>query len=64
MAIMGGMGRDFNGSYAEFISVPLSIAFPFKSDLPWHVLGAIPEMYQTVSGSLNQALEVKKEKPC
>jgi NADPH2:quinone reductase len=59
-AIMGGMGRDFDGSYAEFVSVPLDIVFPFESDLPWKILGAIPEMFQTVSGSLQQALEIKK----
>ena len=59
-AIMGGMGRDFDGGYAEFTSVPLEITFPFESDLPWNVLGAIPEMFQTVSGSLTQALEVQK----
>ena len=57
-AIMGGMGRFFDGGYAEFTLVPLEIVFPFKSDLPWETLGAIPEMFQTVSGSLNQALEI------
>ena len=57
-AIMGGMGRFFDGGYAEYTSVPLEIVFPFKSDLPWETLGAIPEMFQTVSGSLNQALEI------
>ncbi|MDN3583612.1 zinc-binding alcohol dehydrogenase family protein [Mucilaginibacter flavus] len=59
-AIMGGMGREFNGGYAEFTLVPLNIVFPFESHLPWEVLGAIPEMFQTVSGSLNEALEIKK----
>ena len=59
-AIMGGMGRDFDGGYAEFASVPLSIVFPFESHLPWTTLGAIPEMFQTASGSLSQALEIKK----
>lgn len=57
-AIMGGMGRFFDGGYAEFALVPLEIAFPFQSELPWETLGAIPEMFQTVSGSLNQALEI------
>jgi NADPH:quinone reductase-like Zn-dependent oxidoreductase len=57
-AIMGGMGRFFDGGYAEFTLVPLEIVFPFKSDLPWETLAAIPEMFQTVSGSLNQALEI------
>ena len=59
-AIMGGMGRFFDGGYAEYTSVPLEIVFPFRSSLPWETLGAIPEMFQTVSGSLNQALEIAK----
>ena len=58
-AIMGGMGRLFDGGYAEFILAPLEIVFPFQSKLSWDVLGAIPEMFQTVSGSLNQALEIQ-----
>ena len=60
-AIMGGMGRDFDGGYAEYTLVPKQTIFPFNSELPWEILGAIPEMYQTVSGSLNQALDVKKD---
>jgi NADPH2:quinone reductase len=59
-AVMGGMGREFDGSYAEYTLVPKNIVFPFKSLLPWNVLGAIPEMFQTVSGSMDEALEVKK----
>lgn len=58
-AIMGGMGRFFDGGYAEYTLVPLAILFPFTSQLPWETLGAIPEMFQTVSGSLNQALEIQ-----
>jgi NADPH2:quinone reductase len=60
-ALMGGMGRNFDGGYAEYVALPSNIVFPFESDLPWATLGAIPEMFQTVSGSLNQALEVKKD---
>lgn len=59
-AIMGDMGRAFDGGYAEFALVPLKIVFPFKSNLPWETLGAIPEMFQTTSGSLHQALEIQK----
>lgn len=58
-AIMGGMGRFFDGGYAEYVSVPLAIVFPFASSLPWRILGTIPEMFQTVSGSLHQALEIQ-----
>ncbi|MCA6075056.1 zinc-binding alcohol dehydrogenase family protein [Fulvivirga sedimenti] len=59
-ALMGGMGRFYDGGYAEFTLVPLEIVLPFESRLPWHILGAIPEMFQTVSGSLNQALEISE----
>ncbi len=58
-AIMGEMGREFDGSYAEYTLVPLKIVFPFKSDLPWHILGSIPEMFQTVAGSLYEALDIQ-----
>jgi len=60
-AIMGGMGRFFDGGYAEYTLAPLEIIFPFESTLDWEILGAIPEMFQTVSGSLNQALEIEKD---
>ena len=59
-AIMGEMGRSYDGGYAEYTLVPEKIVFPFESDLPWSILGSIPEMYQTVSGSLDQALEIKE----
>ncbi len=59
-AIMGGMGRFFDGGYSEYSLVPFEIVFPFESSLPWTTLGAIPEMFQTVSGSLNQALELSE----
>ncbi|MEO8074259.1 MAG: zinc-binding alcohol dehydrogenase family protein [Acidobacteriota bacterium] len=58
-AIMGGMGRDFDGSYAEYTSVPQKIVFPIETDLDWKTLGAIPEMFQTAYGSLTAGLEVK-----
>ncbi len=58
-AVMGGMGRDFDGSYAEFTVVPKSIAYPFSSTLSWQQLGAIPEMFQTVYGSLHLSLHIQ-----
>ncbi|QHT65528.1 zinc-binding dehydrogenase [Rhodocytophaga rosea] len=59
-ACMGGMGRDYDGSYAEYTILPKQIIYPFSSTLPWEILGAIPEMFQTVHGSLNLALNIQK----
>lgn len=56
-ALMGGMGREFDGGYAEYVSVPAAIVVPFTSSLEWEVLGAIPEMLQTAAGSLRVGLE-------
>jgi len=58
-AMMGGMGRQFDGSYAEYTRVPSSSVFPLDSELPWEVLGALPEMLQTCHGSLHTGLEVQ-----
>ncbi len=55
-ALMGGMGREFDGGYAEYASVPAANVVPFASDLPWSTLGAIPEMLQTAAGSLRVGL--------
>ncbi len=55
-AIMGGMGREFDGSYAEYTCVPSSIVFPLRTELPWPDLGALPEMLQTCHGSLHTGL--------
>ena len=59
MAFMGEMGRAYDCSYAEYTVVPKQITYPFESRLPWEVLGAIPEMFQTVHGSLVMALGIK-----
>ena len=57
---MGGMGRQFDGSYAEFTCVPAIQVQVIKSALPWDLLGAIPEMLQTAWGSLFKSLRLEK----
>ncbi|KKY25030.1 putative zinc-binding [Phaeomoniella chlamydospora] len=61
---MGGLGRTFDGGYAEYTCVPAShiAPFPANSDriLGWPVLGAIPEMIQTAYGSLQNALRFSR----
>lgn len=57
---MGGMGRAFDGGYAEFTLVPAAQVQAISTKLPWHVLGAIPEMLQTAWGSLFKSLQLKR----
>jgi NADPH:quinone reductase len=58
-AMMGGMGRTFDGGYAEYTVVPRTQVIPFHSGLPWEVLGAIPETLQTAYGSLTIGLDLQ-----
>ena len=58
-ALMGGMGRAFDGGYAEYTCVPVSQVVPFRSGLDWPVLGAVPEMLQTAYGSLGVGLDAQ-----
>lgn len=58
--VMGGMGRDYDGGYAEYTVVPASQVQLVRTPLPWEVLGALPEMLQTAWGSLFTALRLQK----
>ena len=57
---MGGMGRAFDGGYAEYTCVPVTQVQTVTSSLPWETLGAIPEMLQTAWGSLFKSLHLEK----
>jgi NADPH:quinone reductase-like Zn-dependent oxidoreductase len=46
-ALMGGMGRTIDGSYAEYVRVPIAHAIPVRSRLDWTALAALPESYAT-----------------
>lgn len=56
---MGGMGRNFDGGYAEYTCVPTGQVQVIDAKLPWQVLGAMPEMLQTSWGSLFTALHAQ-----
>lgn len=61
MALMGGMGRSFNGSYAEYVLMPESHVFSFDLSLGWNELAAIPETFYTAYGSLTVSLQLNSE---
>jgi NADPH:quinone reductase-like Zn-dependent oxidoreductase len=61
VALMGGMGRSFDGSYAEYTLVPSKNVFSVETDLSWKELGAIPETYFTAYGSLVSSLQLSAE---
>jgi NADPH:quinone reductase-like Zn-dependent oxidoreductase len=57
--MMGNMGRSYDGAYAQYVTVPAGQVIPFETDLPWDVVGALPEMFQTAYGSLTHGLDLK-----
>lgn len=61
VALMGGMGRSFNGSYAEYALLPVHHVFPVESNLTWTEMAAMPETYFTAWGSLFQCLRLNKD---
>jgi len=58
-AVMGGLGRNYNGGYAEYALVPTRQVIPLQTDLPWKTLAAIPETFLTAWGSVVEAMEVQ-----
>lgn len=59
VTMMGGMGRSFDGGYAQYTCVPVDQVIPFSSGLGWEVVGAVPEMLQTAFGSLTVGLDAR-----
>lgn len=52
-AVMGEMGREFDGGYAQYALLPNALLMPVATTLPWEVLAALPETYLTAYGSLD-----------
>jgi NADPH:quinone reductase-like Zn-dependent oxidoreductase len=59
-ALMGGLGRTINGSYAEYTRAPVGNVVAVESDLSWADLAAIPETYATAWTCLFRNLEIAK----
>ncbi|MDE1916869.1 MAG: zinc-binding dehydrogenase [Sphingomonadales bacterium] len=58
-AVMGGLGRTSNGSYAEFTRVPVTNVALIEADLPWEQLAAILESYATAWTTLFRNIALK-----
>jgi NADPH:quinone reductase len=59
LAIMGGLGRVRNGSYAEYTVAPSTNVAAIETSLDWTELAAIPESYATACFALHVNLELK-----
>lgn len=57
VALMGGMGRSFDGGYATHVTAPRSQIFKVSEDIPAETLAAIPETYNTADLMVNQWLK-------
>ena len=59
LAIMGGLGRTRNGSYAEYTVAPAANVTRIETSLDWADLAAIPESYATAWLTLHSNLELE-----
>lgn len=59
MALVGGMGRGIDGSYAELVNVPGTNVVAVDRTLPWEELAAIPESYGTAWTALCGILTIR-----
>ena len=57
-ALMGGMGRSINGSYAQYTVVPAANVIPLQTDLAWDRLAALPETLATAWTVLHKNLRL------
>lgn len=58
-ALMGGLGRTINGSYAEYTRVRAANVALIESDLPWSQLAALPETYAVAWTCLFRNLDLQ-----
>jgi len=59
VAIVGGLGRSVNGSYAELVNAPLSNVATVSTTLAWEDLAAIPESYATAWTAVSGILQLR-----
>lgn len=59
VCVMGGMGRQFDGGYAEYVVLPVERLIPIQTKLTWDIIGAVPETFLTAWSSLTESLEIQ-----
>lgn len=58
-AVQGGLGRAYDGGYAQYTLVPARQVIPLETHLPWETLTGIPETFLTAWGSLIDVMEIQ-----
>jgi NADPH:quinone reductase len=61
VALVGGLGRSLDGSYAELVAAPATNVVAIETELPWEELAAIPESYATAWTSLIGIIGLAKD---
>jgi NADPH:quinone reductase-like Zn-dependent oxidoreductase len=59
LTVMGGLGRTFDGGYADYTLVPAANVRTVNTNLAWEKLAALPEMLQTAWGALFRGLRLQ-----
>jgi NADPH:quinone reductase-like Zn-dependent oxidoreductase len=59
LTVMGGLGRKFDGGYADYTLVPAANVRAVNTSLGWERLAALPEMLQTAWGALFRGLRLQ-----
>ncbi|MBZ5509369.1 MAG: zinc-binding dehydrogenase [Acidobacteriia bacterium] len=59
IALMGGLGRMINGSYAEYTYATATNVVPLTSHVGWEDLAAIPESYSTAWTCLHENMHIQ-----
>lgn len=59
ISFVGNLAREFGGSYAEYVCVPVQNIIPVETNLPWNELAAIPESFATAWSVLHWGVQAK-----
>jgi NADPH:quinone reductase len=59
VALVGGLARERNGSYAELVAAPATNVVSVRTSMPWPELAALPEVYATAWVALHDNLAIE-----